>query len=151
MPFDNDHLTVKLVAALMGCKPGAGLADRMNRLSRAGLIKDGDKHGAMVRAVCQSIASECEAQADPRAAEPSDHAATNIFRGFTEGELEAAFERVRDRQDWRAPIDATITRAEKPAVEAAIQFYTASRPTFFRVRGGYRVRAAGYRAGPAGP
>ena len=71
--------------------------------------------------------------------------------------LEAAFNMVADPNDWRAPIDAYVPKdTDLVLLEEAIVFYTATTPTFTVALGKdqvmrIRVRADGYRAGPAGP
>ena len=77
---------------------------------------------------------------------------------YTDAKLRQAFEAVADPQDWRAPIDATLSRLhlEKiggwPMVAAAVEHFTATTPKLLvnpvgRVN---YISAAGYRAGPAG-
>jgi hypothetical protein len=75
-----------------------------------------------------------------------------IFQGFTETELSAAFDLVADPCDWRAPVNAVVDSEHWGAVQAAVRFYTATEPTYdLTVSRKLLVRAAGYRAGPAGP
>lgn len=68
--------------------------------------------------------------------------------------LEAAFHIVANPKDWKAPID-TVIAAHPTLLEMiadAIVHFTATVPTFVETEHGrVRVRAAGYRAGPAGP
>jgi hypothetical protein len=72
------------------------------------------------------------------------------YHGFSEQQLQAAFNAVKDRRDWKAPIMATITRQHVELVYRAIVFYTATEPTFTHLSGEvYRVEAMGYRNGPA--
>ncbi len=74
-----------------------------------------------------------------------------------EPELDAAFKRVQNQDDWRAPIDTTIqvkdaNKAYQELVIEAIMFYTATKATITHVQGDlYQVTAVGYRNGPAGP
>jgi len=95
--------------------------------------------------------------------------------GFTRTELTAAFELVQNPNDWKAPIDGYCTTDEVKTVAAAIEFFTATKPHFDYLRkvdadfltalvanrtpknhrlhfGDHimKVRADGYRAGPAG-
>jgi hypothetical protein len=74
-------------------------------------------------------------------------------------QMKAAFERVGNPTDWRAPIDATVTVScleELTLISKAVVFYTATATTFDIIdtpkAGVYvvRVRAIGYRMGPAG-
>jgi len=70
------------------------------------------------------------------------------------GELQAAFDQVSDPKDWRAPIDFTgdLSAEEAQVACQAIRFFTASEPTLQELcSGGYRIKADGYRLGPAGP
>jgi hypothetical protein len=57
---------------------------------------------------------------------------------------------------WKDQIDQVVTDAELreagvtiEQVAEAVPFMTATEPTLFRVAGGWRVTAKGYRAGPA--
>ena len=77
--------------------------------------------------------------------------------GLIEAELcNRAFSFVKNREDWKAPIDTTI---HEESVEYtmdflcyAVRFMTATEAHISREPGGMlRVRAAGYRNGPAGP
>lgn len=72
-------------------------------------------------------------------------------------EMANAFDLVAP-SDWRAEIDAHVTGsalAEQGLtirnVAEAVEFYTATEATFVPEGDGFRVKAAGYRAGPAGP
>lgn len=84
------------------------------------------------------------------------------FANYTEPELHAAFDRVADPDDWRAPINAIVPEEELPVTLAAIEFFTATKgkaepskwevvPPEGEVKKCVRVTAAGYRNGPAGP
>ena len=72
-------------------------------------------------------------------------------KGFTQDEMREAFEEVQNPNDWRAPIFTVISREQKEVVEAAIEFFTATTPTFAERGECLEVRAVGYRNGPAGP
>lgn len=59
-----------------------------------------------------------------------------------------AFGRVQNATNWKLPVDGTVkcsARALGFLLEAVV-FFTGSVPTFERVAGGFRVRAAGYYA-----
>lgn len=81
--------------------------------------------------------------------------------GYTHGELRCAFDMVANPDDWRAPVDSVVDARFVELVKAAVEFFTATsattRPEHGRearrspVPNPVRVRAAGYRAGPAGP
>ena len=76
------------------------------------------------------------------------------FRGYTQSELRRAFDRVADPDDWRAPIawQGKLTYEELETIDAAIAFYTACEARLERTHDGlWRITAAGYRMGPAGP
>ncbi len=73
--------------------------------------------------------------------------------GYRHDQLAAAFDRVRDPQDWKAPIYAVIPAAERPLVEQAVIWFTDTVPVFASTRDEadrLEVRAVGYRHGPAG-
>ena len=78
---------------------------------------------------------------------------------FSEMEMNEAFKRVQNPTDWRGPINAVVrvdSQVELDEIVKAIMFYTATKATAFRLSGqgfgqAYRITAAGYRAGPAGP
>lgn len=65
---------------------------------------------------------------------------------------ERNFKRVANKKDWKAPIDAIIRVDDFEAINDAVEFFTA---TTLRVdenmgHGKVRVKAKGYRMGPAG-
>lgn len=67
--------------------------------------------------------------------------------------LATAFDLVSNKKDWKAPISYDHVKTElKELVAAAVEFYTATEATFepSGVEGYWKVKAAGYRAGPAG-
>ncbi len=73
--------------------------------------------------------------------------------GFRHEELAAAFDRVRNPRDWKAPIRAEIAAAERPVVEQAVYWFTSTVPEFVAAPGAeerFLVLAPGYRLGPAG-
>ena len=77
---------------------------------------------------------------------------------FSEPEMDAAFKRVCDPDDWRAPINCVIRLGpendlrELELIAEAVMFYAANKVRFVRLKHRtYRVTADGYRAGPAGP
>jgi hypothetical protein len=76
-----------------------------------------------------------------------------IHEGYTKEELSWAFDAVADPDDWKGAIDSVIPRAEFEKTYAAIEFYTATKATcsvYNEIHQLVRIRAAGYRAGPAG-
>ena len=69
-------------------------------------------------------------------------------------DLEQAFRKVSDPNDWRGPIDAVIDDADRHVVGEAVAYFTATSAEFHPVPGQpgkLRVTAVGYRCGPAGP
>jgi hypothetical protein len=72
--------------------------------------------------------------------------------GFRREELAAAFHRVRDAHDWKAPIAAEIPEAERQVVKKAVEWFTDTSPIFQALpsaSGRLMVRARGYRLGPS--
>ena len=73
--------------------------------------------------------------------------------GYRFEQLASAFDRVRDSQDWKAPIRAVIPVGERPIVEQAVLWFTETEPRFEAIPGEADrliVVAPGYRLGPAG-
>jgi len=73
--------------------------------------------------------------------------------GYRFEQLASAFDRVRDPQDWKAPIRAVITAVERPVIEKAVRWFTETEPRFEEIPGEADrliVVAPGYRLGPAG-
>ena len=70
--------------------------------------------------------------------------------GFTQAQIEAAFESVQDAQHWKNPINAIVDRAQIEVLTRAIPYYTGT-PAFFDdvegQPGKVRVTADGYYAG----
>ena len=74
--------------------------------------------------------------------------------GYRLEQLAAAFDRVRNPRDWKAPIRAVIPVAERPVVEKAVLWFTDTVPVFVAAPGETDrlvVMAPGYRLGPAAP
>lgn len=71
---------------------------------------------------------------------------------YSPEELESAFKLVRNPNDWKAPISGDVKAELKEVVAVAIEFYTATVAKFSpsSFAGYVHVKAAGYRAGPAG-
>lgn len=70
--------------------------------------------------------------------------------GYRMEQLAAAFDRVRDSRDWKAPIQTVIPAEERPVVEQAVLWFTGSAPVFEPADGGtdrLLVKASGYGAG----
>lgn len=76
---------------------------------------------------------------------------TEQSTGYSHRALKEAFEAVCQPHDWKGPISAIITADKLAITEAAIMFFTATETQGFPlVDGRYRIRARGYRNGPAG-
>jgi hypothetical protein len=79
-----------------------------------------------------------------------------LLGGYRREELEAAFDRVAPASHWKDPIDTYVHApevADRVLIDFAVRFFTATVPIFTPVNerdGVYRVRADGYRCGPAG-
>ena len=73
---------------------------------------------------------------------------------YSEPELNAAFKRVQPA-DWRDPINCMIAESNFEELEKtrqAVEFYTATKCLIvWLFDTTYRITAAGYRNGPAGP
>ena len=68
-----------------------------------------------------------------------------------QAELTEAFKLVQPETHWKDPIDKVVpSQTDLALIAEAVIHFTATVPTFEPVPGGYRVRAAGYLAGPAG-
>ena len=73
--------------------------------------------------------------------------------GYRFEELAAAFDRVRDPRDWKAPIRSVIPAEERDVVEKAVRWFTGTTPAFEAAPGETDrlvVTAPGWREGPAG-
>jgi hypothetical protein len=70
--------------------------------------------------------------------------------GYRQEQLAAAFDRVRDPRDWKAPIEAVIPEGDRVLVEHAVHWFTDTIPMFTALPGAsgrLEVRARGYRLG----
>lgn len=69
----------------------------------------------------------------------------NAKGGYEVAELEAAFDLVKNPENWKFPVDAIIDAAKRDVVDVAVKFYAGSVATFVDIGGGkLRVLAAGY-------
>lgn len=84
-----------------------------------------------------------------------------VFKGYSEAELNDAFNLVADPRDWKAPINSWIRGGNRAdgldiallaKIAAAVEFFTGGKAKFGCDISGANVKvtAAGYRAGPAG-
>jgi hypothetical protein len=77
---------------------------------------------------------------------------------YSDDELKAAFDKVCSPTDWKKPINSIIEAKDKNIVAEAIMHYTATTAYFEKLPNTnevnkdmwLRVKAAGYRMGPAG-
>ena len=73
------------------------------------------------------------------------------FDGFSVEELKAAFDAVCNKEDWRAPIDAEVSKGSLEITVSAITFYAATPTRVSNTNNGFKIESIGYRDGPAGP
>ncbi len=78
-----------------------------------------------------------------------------LLGGYDEAEIRAAFERVENPNHWKDPVDCIVRdtdQDERDLIAFAISFFTSTEASWSRVgqTSVWRVRADGYRAGPAG-
>ena len=73
---------------------------------------------------------------------------------YTIEQLQEAFTKVQNKQDWKARIRYIVSAGEShDLIQAAIIYFTATVPMFYPFdikKGTYLVEADGYRYGPAG-
>ena len=70
-----------------------------------------------------------------------------VYDGYTRAQLSEAFDSVKCPANWKSPIDATLLSVEQDyvrLVDAAIVFYTGSKPVFEITGQVIRVTAPGY-------
>ena len=75
-------------------------------------------------------------------------------KGFTDEDLEIAFNKVKTPGDWKARINARIpitTQRDLDMITESIQFYTATDAEVKTSGNAWIICADGYRMGPAGP
>jgi hypothetical protein len=74
-------------------------------------------------------------------------------REVTHSELSKAFDAIRNKEDWKAPILAVIKEENFKLYAAAVEFFTATPLTIRKssnvAEGSLCVESIGYRAGPA--
>jgi hypothetical protein len=71
--------------------------------------------------------------------------------GFTQEQLQAAFSKVQDKADWKAPIFASVAMDELAVTMLAVEFFTATKAEVQQLMscGNVLIFAKGYRNGPA--
>ena len=71
-----------------------------------------------------------------------------VYDGYTREQLSEAFDQVKDLTNWKSPIDHTfrgfLSESEFRRFDAAIVFYTGSKPVFELEDDTTRVTAPGY-------
>jgi hypothetical protein len=68
-----------------------------------------------------------------------------LFGGYSQAELQAAFDLVKSPADWKEPIDATVPEnTDLEAVSAAVAYFTGGGCEMTRQVGQVRVSGAGY-------
>lgn len=80
------------------------------------------------------------------------------FAGYSHEQLEEAFDRVRNLQDWKAPVDTVclnLNAASIKLIKTAVLYFTGTEATIVKlgkkqpgVYQSWRVTADGYRMGP---
>lgn len=77
--------------------------------------------------------------------------ATTYENGYSIAELRQTFEKLVPSTDWKAPVLGFCDQSSIEKVRTAVAFYTSTEPTFTGIAdtGWFRVKAIGYRAGPA--
>jgi len=87
---------------------------------------------------------------------------TLLLNGYSEEQLQSAFKRVEDPDDWKESIDAVVlneTDEMLSCIKYAVEFYTGSKCVLTDIDGvqdekitrATKVESVGYRNGPAGP
>ena len=77
-----------------------------------------------------------------------------VYKDYTRGQLDAAFNLISDPEDWRAPLHGTVKSEDLGACLAAAEFFTGSGLQSVwsdYEKGLHEVKGAGYRNGPCGP
>jgi hypothetical protein len=72
-----------------------------------------------------------------------------VYRGYTDAQLHAAFDQVKDKDNWKDRISAIIDAKDQDVVDAAICYFTGGGADFWwpsKVKDRVRVRAPGYYA-----
>ena len=70
-----------------------------------------------------------------------------VFGGYTDDELRVAFALVKNRENWKLPVDAIVpVDTDLRVVDAAVCYFTGGGIDQQPVRDGWRVTAAGYYA-----
>lgn len=91
---------------------------------------------------------------DANRLDTAKQASEDEFTGwYTREQLGAAFDKVKNPNHWKNPIDAYCHEDEVDMVREAVDFFTATVPEFWRLgqTSVMRVTAEGYYLGPAGP
>lgn len=82
----------------------------------------------------------------------SEHESLIELDAYSHEELSAAFDLIKNQNDWRAPIAAAINADQLKVCANACVYFTATYLEVVEDDGGLLfVEADGYRKGPAGP
>jgi hypothetical protein len=75
------------------------------------------------------------------------------WNGYTQDQLETAFNAVKNKDQWKGPIEAKVTANELALAYWSIVFYTATNPevSYDEDTGEFHITSEGYWLGPAGP
>lgn len=125
----------------------------MTNMQAALVICDNQKAKEKVRKIYKQIEDLAELLShDNQDHDKEPDAEEKVFKGYTEAELKAAFEKVCDPHDWKDPIVKRVPTNKMDLTIAAIEFYTATevKVTALAGRDDVTVESIGYRAGPAG-
>lgn len=149
MPFNDDELNVIMEAARILTDSTCAIERIMKELN----VSVDDFHtifGRLNKYLDVSNVSKESVTGDPVAPDDLPQSGMN---GFSRNKLIAAFGKVQKPDDWKAPINSVIDKADESIVEAAISFFTSTPADFSPVKGQrdkWRVKSIGYREGPAG-
>jgi hypothetical protein len=70
---------------------------------------------------------------------------TVVFKGYTQGQLHAAFSAIQDKTNWKMPIRAHIKPEDQAIVDAAIIYFAGGGAEFHKVHDNLMVvEAPGY-------
>jgi hypothetical protein len=105
-----------------------------------------EERRAVTRRAAAALQDELQ-RAAPAIARALDEADREAGEGYTAGQLSAAFDLVKNRGNWKLPIDAVVpASADTRLIADACLHYAGSPVDFQPVKGGLRVTGAGYYA-----
>jgi len=75
----------------------------------------------------------------------------DTYCNYSQDRLDRAFEQVKSSFDWKAPIDVWVRKRDQEIIAAAVMYFTTTPIDIVEETDMYvRIKADGYRAGPAG-